>query len=128
MKISNRWLHWLVLADPFFDLILIAIKLEKIYANTHSHFSIFLPIVEGGQRLQLLIKTIALTLVTLDISLSLEENNYSQLKDISLSDTPTCKTSDITESHTSSKFECSVTPPPPWPVKHDDPFCYNTIR
>ena len=38
-------------------------------------FSIFLPKIEGGQRSQHLIKTIALTLVTLDIGLSLEENN-----------------------------------------------------
>ena len=50
------------------------IKPEKIYAKTHSHFSI-LPIVERGKRLQYLIKINALTLVTLDIVLSLEENN-----------------------------------------------------
>ena len=54
---------------------LIPIRPEKIYAKTHSHFSIFLPIVERGKRLQYLIKINALTLVTLDIVLSLEENN-----------------------------------------------------
>ena len=79
----------------------------------------FLPIVEG-RRLQI----IALTCVTLDIALSLEKKKTDQLKEISSSDTLTCKTSDISQFHSSSKFECSATPPPQ--ENYGDPFCLGT--